>query len=409
VSWRSPKFLLPIAVLGSALIAAVVMVLARPRVEARAPEVVAPRVRVVEAAPRDVRLSVKTQGTVVPRTESSLVPEVGGRVVWVSPALAAGGFFGAGEPLVKLDPTDYELRVKRAEAALASARSHATLASRNRDRQQQLAREELIATTSREDAEHAAAASAATLREAETALEQAERDLERATLTAPYDGRVREEQVDVGQFVERGTPLAKLYAVDYAEVRLPVPDADLAFLDLRLDHRGETPRDQGLPVVLSARFAGAEHTWDARIVRTEGEIDPKSRMVHAVARVDDPYRRSAGDDRPPLAVGMFVEAEIVGREVPGAFVLPRAALRGADGALVVDGEDRLRERKLTVLRSSGEEVVVTGGLEPGDRVCVSPLEAAVDGMRVQAVADPGSAQPSVAEEPRAEPPAPGRS
>lgn len=387
MSWKSPKLLLPVLVLATALVAAVIMVAARPRVEARAPEVTAPLVRVIEAVPRDVRLAVRTQGTVVPRTESTLVPEVGGRVLWVSPALASGGFFTAGEPLVRLDPTDYQLRVRRAEAVLATARSQAALAAKNRDRSRELAREALVPEAGREDAEHAAAASAASVQEAEAALAQAKRDLERTTLAAPYDGRVRDEQVDVGQFVERGSPLATLYAVDYAEVRLPVPDADLAFLDLSLDHRGETPRTAGPEVVLEARFAGAEHRWDARIVRTEGEIDPKSRMVHAVARVEDPYRRSHGEKRPPLAVGMFVEAEILGREVEDAFVLPRAALRGTSRILVVDAEDRLRERDVTVLRASGDEIVVTAGLEAGDRVCISPLEAAVDGMRVRAVTE----------------------
>ncbi len=386
------RALLPIAVLLVAVVGAGVMVAARPEVETRAPDVQAPLVRVIAVGLEDVQLRVRTHGTVAPRTESNLVPEVGGRVVWVSPALASGGFFSAGEPLLRLDPTDYRLRLERAEAGLASARSQARLTARNRERSDQLARDGLVAPTSREDAEHAATAAAAAVRDTEAALMQARRDLERTTLTAPYAGRVREEQVDVGQYVERGVSLARLYAVDYAEVRLPVPDADLAFLDLGLDDRGAAPAG-GPAVVLTARFAGQEHRWDGRIVRTEGELDPKSRMVHAVARVDDPYRtaRTGSDDgRPPLAVGMFVEAEILGRKVPGAVVLPRAALRGEDRVLIVDGEDRLRERRVTVLRADGEQVVVSAGLAAGERVCVSPLETAVDGLRVRPVTEAAS-------------------
>jgi multidrug efflux pump subunit AcrA (membrane-fusion protein) len=153
-----------------------------------------------------------------------------------------------------------------------------------------------------------------------------------------------------------------------------------------LEHRDGTPRDAGPPVELSARFAGGEHRWQGRIVRTEGEIDPKSRMVHAVARIDDPYGRDASGSprgRPPLAVGMFVEAEIEGRQVPEAVVLPRAALRGADEVLVVDDENRLRMRRVDVLRTDGDRVVIQGGLAPRERVVVSPLEAVADGMRVE--------------------------
>jgi RND family efflux transporter MFP subunit len=385
--WRNPKVFLPAVVLAGAVVVAAVLVAARPSVETRPPEATAPIVRVVEVVPRDVRLTVQTQGTVTPRTESALVPEVAGRVVWVSPALAAGGFYRAGEPLVRLDPTDYELRVARAAAALDAARSEAELAARNRTRSRELSAGGLVPATSREDAEHLAAATAATLRDAEAALAQARRDHERTTLVAPYDGRVRDESVDVGQFVERGTALASLYATDYAEVRLPLPDAELAFLDLTLQHQGAEPAAAGPEVELRARFAGGQHRWRGRIVRTEGEIDPKSRMVHAVARVEEPYRASADGARPPLAVGMFVEAEIAGRDLPGAVVLPRAALRGPDEVLVVDADDRLRLRRVTVHRSAGEEVVVSAGLSPGERVCVSPLEAVSDGMHVRPVAE----------------------
>jgi RND family efflux transporter MFP subunit len=386
-----PKAVLPVVVLAAAVLGAVVMVAARPRVEMRALEAHPPLVRVVGVAMRPLRLRVRTHGTVVPRTESHLVAEVGGRVTWVSPALASGGFFAAAEPLVRLDPSDHALRLARAEAALASAQSQARLAARNRARSAELAREGLVASTQREDAEHAAAAAAAGLRDAEALLAQARRDLERTTLEAPFDGRVREEHVDPGQFVERGTRLATLYAVDYAEVRLPVPDADLAFLDLALAHRGDRVSARGPGVVLTARFAGGEHRWKARIVRTEGELDARSRVVWAVARVDDPYGdRAGGDRRPPLAVGMFVEAEIIGRTVPEAVVLPRGALRGPDRVLVVDAGDRLRERRVNVLRTEGDRAIVSDGLRAGERVCVSPLEASAEGLPVRPVAEAAS-------------------
>jgi multidrug efflux pump subunit AcrA (membrane-fusion protein) len=125
------------------------------------------------------------------------------------------------------------------------------------------------------------------------------------------------------------------------------------------------------------------------VVRTEGEIDPKTRMVHVIARVDDPYARS--EDRPPLAVGLFVEAQVFGRETEGVVKVPRAAMRGTDQLLAADAEDRLRFRRVEVVRAGRNEVVIRSGLEPGDRVIVSPIEAAVEGMRVRPVMSDGVA------------------
>jgi RND family efflux transporter MFP subunit len=196
---------------------------------------------------------------------------------------------------------------------------------------------------------------------------------------APYDGRVRSEQVDVGQFVNRGAPVAKVYAVDFAEVRLPIPDEELAFLDLPLTAGGES-LDVPVPVILRARFGGQQNEWRGEVVRTEGELDPRTRMVNVIARVDAPYAQTG---RPPLAVGLFVEAEISGSQVDDVVVLPRSALRGAARVIVVDGEDRLQFRDVDLLRLSRDRAYVRGGLEPGERVCVSPLESAIEGMLVR--------------------------
>ena len=202
---------------------------------------------------------------------------------------------------------------------------------------------------------------------------------------------MRRKSVDVGQFVTVGSPIATIYAVDYAEMRLPLPNEELAFLDLPLDYRGETQQQPGPQVVLRAEFAGRIHEWHGRIVRTEGEIDPRSRMVHAVARVKDPYGRGENPDRPPLAVGMFVEAEIQGKTARGVAVLPRSALRGRSQLLVVTPENRLEFREVRLLRATQEQIVVESGLEEGERVCLSPLAAVTNGMRVRVGAPPEGA------------------
>jgi RND family efflux transporter MFP subunit len=211
----------------------------------------------------------------------------------------------------------------------------------------------------------------------------AERNLERTQIRAPYPGRLRKKNVDQGQFVAMGNPLATIYAVDYAEVRLPLPDDQLAYVELPLHYRGENKRLKGPQVTLKADFAGQVFEWTGAIVRTEGEIDPGSRMVHAVAQVKNPYGRGDDPNRPPLAVGLYVEAEIEGATAEGVAVLPRSALRGRTQVLVITPEDRLEFRDVDVLRTTREEIYVRGGLKEGERVCLSPLEAVTDGMQVR--------------------------
>jgi len=345
---------------------------------------------------------VRAHGSVTPRSETDLVPQVSGEVVAVSPALAAGGFFEQGDVLARIDRADYEAELESARAALARAESEFGRASKERDRQRRLADRSVASEARIDDAENAYRIAEATQREARARAARALRDLDRTTLRAPYTGRVRSESVDVGQFVQRGAPIAKIYAVDFAEVRLPLPDRELAYVDLPISPRaaGELeqapevgaaappavdPIDATHPAVrLRAEFAGAQREWSGEVVRTEGELDPRSRMLHVVARVADPYGLASGDlDATPLAVGLFVDAEIFGREVRDVFVLPRTALRGTSQVYVIDAQGALRIRDVEVLRIEGERVVVGAGLAASERVCVSPLSAAVDGMRVR--------------------------
>ena len=387
---RILRIVLPLAVLGGAGFAAVTMIRNQPPVETQRPIFVPPGVRVEEVTLRDVPLSVTSQGTVRPRTESQLVPEIAGRITWVAPSFAEGGFFEAGDVLVKIDPFDYQQAVVSARAQLAQARLRLAQEEAESDvalrEWAELGRGDPRELTLRKPHLEDARASVAA---AEANLERAARDLERAEIVAPYAGRIREKNVDIGQFVRIGDAVATVYAVDIAEVRLPLPDEQLAYLDLPLSYRGGADRNQPR-VTLRTTFAGETHEWQGRIVRTESEIDPVSRMVHVVAQVEDPYAPTPNPNRPPLAVGMYVEAEIEGRVVRNVAVVPRAALRGLDQVLVVDPDDRLFFRDVDVLRATTDTVFVRAGLTSGELVAVSPLDAPSDGMRVQlADAEPG--------------------
>jgi len=388
------KVLVPIAILGVGLLAVLAVKMMQSGVDSKPAQVSARLVSVIEAHPRDIQFSVFAQGTVVPRTESDLIPQVAGEVIWVSPKLVSGGFFEEGESLIRIDPADHRVELEAARAVVARTKSEFARAKTEVKRQRRLADQGVASQARIDDAENAFRVTEAELREETARLARAERDLERTEIHAPYQGRVRSEAVDVGQFVSRGVPIGKLYATDYAEVRLPLPDRDLRYLDIPFDLSGETVYSDGEPieasvgpaVQLRAEFAGEERTWAGHIVRTEGEIDAKSRMVHLVARVEDPYGKSGTRRSAPLAVGLFVEAEIQGRWAKGVFVLPRMALRtdgGEDLVYVVDAGDRLRFKAVEVLRAERNDVIIGSGLERGDRVCVSPMAAAVNGMAVR--------------------------
>ncbi|MAI80168.1 MAG: hypothetical protein CL917_14565 [Deltaproteobacteria bacterium] len=352
------------------------------------------RIQTVETQPFQFRIDA--QGTVVPRREGVLRPQVSGEVLWVSPDLVSGGFFSAGDPLLRIDPVDYEAALETSRAALARAESESARANKELERQQTLANRSVASQARIDDAENTARVANAVLREARSRLGQAKRELERTEIRAPYSGRIRKENVDPGQFVSRGESVADLYAVDYAEVRLPIPDRELGFMTLPLGYRealGSAESTQALeegeeaPVVrprvrLRADFAGTEQEWWGELVRTEGEIDPKTRMVTAVVRVEDPYGLEEKRESPPLAVGLFVDAVIEGTQLSEAIVLPRNALQQGNRVFLLDDENRVHLQGIEIARAERDQIVVKGGLRPGDRISVTPMPWAVEGMQV---------------------------
>ena len=398
---------------------------------------VPPLVRIQSVTLQPLRLTVSTRGTVLPRTESDLVSEVSGRIVWLSPKLVVGGFFEAGDELLRLDERQHRIARDRARATVALRRSEARLAVAEAKRGGQLRERGAASAADLEQFQSRELVAEASLDEARASLEQAELDLERTVLRAPFEGRVRERNVDVGRFVTSGTKLGRIFAVDYSEVRLPIQMDDLAYLEgafgsspgqegmLASPGRGD---ESGAEVKLTGRLGGRDHHWSAYLERAEAAIDEQTRMLHVVARIANPYGLAknamnaetreetavvigASERRPaaaliegsvPLPSGLFVHAEIKGREVTDVAVLPPLSLRDGDrvfvfepdpestppsieASVVAAREGWLRVREVSVLRRDQDRVVIDGGLERGDRVVVSPLRIYSDGMRLRVV------------------------
>ncbi len=385
------QILLPLLVLlgAGAIAAKMIAGMQKPVVQTPPPQT--PLVRALAVQPASLRMDVHSQGAVEPKSAVVLSAQVGGAVVAVSKNLRPGAFFAAGEPLVTIDEADYRLalvqqdaNVARAELRLAQERAEAEVALRAWQELEGERQADALATR-RLFVEEAQAALAA----AQATRARADLDLRRTQLALPFAGRVRTASVDKGQFVSPGQPLAEVYDTEYVEVRLPIPDADAAFLDLPLGPDGGS----GPAVELYADFAGKPCRWQGQIVRTEGEIDRKTRMLTLVARVESPFAAAPGDGQPPLAVGMFVTATITGRAFDSVLALPRAAVRPDGRILVVSAESRLTARPLPILRRDRDAVYAQGALAPGERICTSPIEAFVEGMPVRVLEPQGQDAP----------------
>ncbi len=396
------KWILPIAFVLAGIAGAKLFVSFGKKAESRPLEVIPPLVEVIKVTKSSYRATETSQGEVASITEIDLTTEVRGKLIEVSPALVSGGFFKAGETLAKIDPSDYEAAVERAKAEVARAE----VAKSSQEAEAEVARQEweslgenrgepsdlLLRKPQLAEAE-------ANLRAALANLAKAEKDLERTVLQAPFNGRVREKFADVGQFLRDAERVARVYSVEVAEVRLPLPIEKTRFLELPLDYTN-ADLDSEHPIHLSASFGGREFTWEARLDRVEGEVDPRTRMINIVARVDQPYALDNDHpDRPPLAVGMFVHAQIMGREISNVVELPREIMHDRDTALVVlPGSDesgffKIDIRPIEVIQRNEDTVVIREGLSNGEEVCSSPLSIVTDGMLVRVdsgVDDPGN-------------------
>ncbi|MEN0652691.1 MULTISPECIES: efflux RND transporter periplasmic adaptor subunit [Hyphobacterium] len=384
---------LPVGVIVAFVAAFIVM-----QVTAPTPERVDPRPRPVAvfAAPierTDVVLHVETQGEVSPLTEIDLVPQVAGRITYVNPNFIEGGFFEAGETLIEIDDADYRLAVTRASAQVAQARqalvreeAEADLAAREWE---ELGEGQASPLTLRQPQ---MAQAQAALAAAEAQLQEARLNLQRTRISAPFAGRVRTKSADLGQYVGPGARLGQVFATDAVQIRLPLTNSQLSMLNIPVAFQA-TEANPGPNVTLSAELAGTHREWQAQLVRTDSTIDPQTRVLYAIAVVNDPYGQAAAQNGAPLPVGLFVDAEVEGRTVQDAYVMPRSALRGTDTVYVAEAGGTLVFRNISVIASSRDRLIVSGDVHEGEMAITSPVRAASNGMRIRTLTAEGEELP----------------
>ena len=329
--------------------------------------------------PIDYQIKIKSTGTTTPITQTVLTSEVGGEVIYRSKKFSEGSSVISGEILAKIDDTDLQLQYKNALLQLASAevqfavqKAEAEIAQEAWDQVGEGIPQEL--TTKKPQLKQAKAA----LEVAKAQVQSAEKKLNKTEITAPYTGRIQNINIDLGSTIIPGQPVGSMYTSNEIEVTLSVKDSDLQFLDIPMDGRKLNP-DQKSIVIIKSLYKGEMQEWAGNLERVDGVIDPMTRMIKLIANFKNNFIE---ETKPILPIGLFVEAEINGKQLEDVFMIPNSALTPNGELLFLNQDDALEIRKVRVLTKMKNHILVKEGMKAGERVVVSKLSIATNGMLV---------------------------
>jgi RND family efflux transporter MFP subunit len=352
--------------------------------------VLAPLVKVERLNRRDIQMVIRGYGTVNPRLQVEIVPQVSGKVVWVNPQFRAGGFIKRGELILKIDPRDYELSLRQANAAVAEAqvmldleKAEAKIA-KNEWQQLHPGQEPDSPLVFREPQIRQAQAR---LESAEAGLATANLNLERTRPSLPIDAVIMNERVDLGQYVMLGQSVGAAYGIESMEIEVPLQDKELAWFAVPDNTFSGNPAQnpkKGAIARVSANFAGEEKCWLGNVVRTTGQVDKTSRLISVVVEVSEPFKDSSST--PPLLPGMFVEVAIEGNILKNAIAVPRDAMHNNNEVWVAE-DGQLNVQSLDIVRADRDFAYADSGLDDGDMIIVSSLDTVIEDMKVRIQAE----------------------
>ena len=383
------RIVLPIAILIGCFLISGYLIRNPTTVEEAAIEIIPVSVRVAEVNLESVDLVVGSQGKVQAAQTASLSAPVAGPVEWISSSMEAGGYVEGGQALLRLEAADFETALERSRANLQQAQAESEFADTELARMRELAEQRLASDSQLQDAQRRANVNKARLIDAQASYDQAQLDLDRTEIRAPFNAIIQSRDVELGQYVNRAQSVALLYGADEVEVRVPLAIRQLGFLNVPLGQRGEISEEHAPDVLLTGMYGGQKYNWPGKLVRIEASIDPSSNTVQTIIRVSQPSTDEDQDEngirRIPLPIGLYVEADIEGRTVGNIISLPRSVIRNNNQVLIVDAENKMYYREVEIFRLEEQQVLISSGILPGERICISPIQAVVDGMAVQPV------------------------
>jgi RND family efflux transporter MFP subunit len=371
------RFFAPIAVIVLAIGLSSFLVSYQPEIDKIIPAKTLPTIETKNIKLTTISQSVTAYGLVKPHKQIALASEIAGRVIWVSEKLISGGKFDQFDPLIRIENTDYKLQLDKASAENTRAQVDLGIYESDYQRQQGLFKKNLISNSQLDDAYKVYKRAEATLKITQANLEQASLNFQRTEITAPFSGRVQQESIDEGGYLTVGASIATLYADDIVEVRLPISNDDLGFLNWPQQMRGTLSPEESIAVSITSTYGGIDYQWQGQLVRIESEVDPKTRLFHAVAVVKNPEF----GEQPPLTVGLFVTAEIAGRSYDQSVLLPRSAVID-NRVLIVNEDNRLMYREIEIIRINKDSVLVGRGLNNNELICVTPPSIIFEGMEI---------------------------
>lgn len=380
------QLMLVLVIIIVGIVVAVVFIKLKKPPQRQEQEVLAPLVKVQHLDRRDIQMIIHGYGTVTPRLQVEIVPQVSGKVVWVNPQFKAGGFIKQSDMIFKIDPRDYDLAVRQANAAVAEAQVMLDLEKA----EAKIAKDEWLQLHPGEQPDSPLVFREPQIRQAQARLESAnaglaaaDLNLERTQVSLPVDAMIISEKVDLGQYVMIGQSVGAAYGIKSMEIEVPLEDKELAWFDIpesTVSSDGSNGPAKGAIARVQADFAGAANTWEGSVVRTTGRIDETSRLISVVVEVSQPFEKSGS--KPPLLPGMFVEVLIEGKTLKNAIAIPRDAMHNNNEVWVAKG-DQLYIRPLEIVRADRDFTYADSGLDDGDMIIVSSLDTVTEQMKVR--------------------------